>query len=165
MNKIKIEIGQLATFSNGVAFTHENKLFNLYEVENRYGKVAEVELKKGTAETKTAFKWLLEGLIEKGGYSEFNKTVKYFRPIKQSGMGQYSKYSKDHTKDYLEAVRILKEVVKGHGVRVEVQEGNDAPKGGKLGDYIKVTAYETKKARLGRIQKEAEKGEYIIIGK
>ena len=164
MGKTKIEIGQRATFSNGVAFTHESKLFNLYAVEYRHGMVSEVELKKGTAETKNAFKWLLEGLIEKGGCSEHNKAVEYFRPIKQSGRGQYAKYTKDHTSDYLEAVKVLREVVKRHGVRVEVQKGNDAPKGGKLGNYIKVTAYETSKARIARIQKAINSGDYVIFG-
>lgn len=58
------------------------------------------------------------------GYESF-----ILRPILKVGRGRYSQYSKDHSDQYKKYLREL---------GLEFKEGNDAPKGGRLGDFIEV---------------------------
>lgn len=161
MNKIKIEIGQRATFKNGASFIHSNKSFDLTAlIGGSPYFVSIVTLKKGSEIVKNTFAILMEGVIEKRG----GKGEATFTPIRQTGSGKYAKYGKDHTKEILEAIELFKEAIKGHGIRVIVKCGNDSPRGGKLGEYIKVTTFETKKAKLARIQKALDSGDYEIWG-
>lgn len=161
MNKIKIEIGQRATFKNGASFIHNNKAFDITAlVGGSPYFVSIVTLKKGSDVVKNTFARLMEGLIEKRG----GKDEATFTPIRQTGRGQYAKYGKDHTKEILEAIELFKEAIKGHGIRVMVKCGNESPRGGKLGEYIKVTTFETKTAKLDRIKKAIDSGEYEIWG-
>lgn len=161
MNKIKIEIGQRATFKNGSSFIHNNKAFGITSlVGGSPCFVSIVTLKKGSEVVKNTFARLMEGLIEKRG----GKDEATFTPIRQTGRGQYAKYGKDHTKEILEAIELFKEAIKGHGIRVIVKCGNESPRGGKLGEYIKVTTFETKTAKLARIKKAIDSGEYEICG-
>lgn len=51
------------------------------------------------------------------------------RPIAQTGSGRFAKYSSDHS---LRIIRYLEKC------RMLWKKGNDAPRGGKLGDYIQV---------------------------
>lgn len=159
MNKIKIEIGQRATFKNGASFIHNNKSFGITSlVGGSPCFVSIVTLKKGSEVVKRTFARLMEGLIEKRG----GKDEATFTPIRQTGRGQYAKYGKDHTKEIMQAIELFKEAIKGHGIRVMVKCGNESPRGGKLGEYIKVTTFETKTAKLDRIKKAIDSGEYKI---
>ena len=161
MKKTKIEIGQRATFKNGSSFIHNSKNFDVTAlIGGSPYFVSIVTLKKGSEVVKSTFARLMEGLIEKRG----GKDEATFTPIRQTGRGQYAKYSKDHTKEILEAIELFKEAIKGHGIRVVAKCGNESPRGGKLGEYIKVTTFETKKAKIERIQKALDSGEYEIWG-
>ena len=161
MNKIKIKNGQRATFKNGASFIHNNKTFDITVIVGGSPYfVSIVTLKKGSEVVKNTFSRLMEGLIEKRG----GKDEATFTPIRQTGRGQYSKYGKDHTKEILEAIELFKEAIKGHGIRVMVKCGNESPRGGKLGEYIKVTTFETKKAKLDRTKKAIDGGEDEIWG-
>lgn len=82
MNKIKIEIGQRATFKNGASFIHENKSFDLTAlIGGSPYFVSIVTLKKGSEVVKNTFSRLMEGLIEKRG----GKDEATFTPIRQTG--------------------------------------------------------------------------------
>lgn len=52
-----------------------------------------------------------------------------FRPVGVTGSLRYAKYTVDHTDDIIAACDVM-----GY----EYETGNDAPKGGKTGKYIKV---------------------------
>ena len=62
-------------------------------------------------------------------YNEKRPCYVVFRPIGITGSLRYAKYTVDHTDDILNACKAL-------GLKYEV--GNDAPRGGKTGKFIKV---------------------------
>ena len=160
MKEIKIENGQLATFKNGVSFVHENKTFDLVEIVGGSPYlVSIVTLKRGSETTKRTFSRLMENLIKTKG-EKFEVT---FYPIQQVGKGKYSKYGKDHSKEIMEGIELFKEVIKGHGIRTTVKRGNDSPRGGQLGEFIKVSVLETEKRKTERISEEVKNGEYVVL--
>jgi len=54
--------------------------------------------------------------------------IDFIRPCRVTGSGSYIK-NVDHTKDITEGLKLL---------RLKIEEGNDAPRGGKPGNYIKI---------------------------
>lgn len=71
-------------------------------------------------------KEVLKGLES---YKEKGSCYVVFRPVGITGSKRYAKYTVDHTDDIVNACELL-------GLGYET--GNDAPKGGKLGKFIKV---------------------------
>lgn len=110
----------------------EEKIFNSIkelkekreEVEKATLRFVSSEVVKPVKSNKPKYQQMIDECIEKNWL---------IRPIWQSGSGRYARYSDDHTKEYCEYIKSL-------GYTYEL--GNDAPKGGKLGDYIKVIVKE-----------------------
>lgn len=78
------------------------------------------------------------------------RNYKYFilRPIQKVGSGRYSQYSKNHSDQY---EKYLKEL------GLEFEEGNDAPKGGRLGDFIKVFINDAMREKYPLIKKTSKR--------
>lgn len=62
-------------------------------------------------------------------YKEKRPCYVVFRPVGVTGSLRYAKYTVDHSDDIIAACELL-----GY----EYETGNDAPRGGKTGKYIKV---------------------------
>lgn len=62
-------------------------------------------------------------------YNKSRPCYVVFRPIGTTGSNRYARYTVDHTDDIINACKAL-------GLVYEI--GNDAPKGGKLGKFLKV---------------------------